>query len=146
MIDINKEIKSAMLAKDSVRLASLRAIKTAFMMAETEKGASDLTIQRQIKIIQKQVKQRKDAASIYQKQGRVDLAEDEMAQVAVLETFLPEQISEEEIENVVKEIITHLGASSMADMGKVMGVANKQLSGQADGKFIAAKVRRLLGS
>ena len=98
MIDINKEIKNAMLAKDSVRLASLRAIKTAFMLAETEKGASDLTIQGQLKIIQKQVKQRKDAASIYQKQGRIDLAEDEMAQVAVLQSFLPEQMSEEEIE------------------------------------------------
>ena len=144
MIDINKEIKTAMLAKDSVRLASLRAIKTAFMLAETEKGASDLTIQRQINIIQKQVKQRKDAASIYQKQGRIDLAADEMAQVAVLETFLPEQISEEEIENVLKVIIADLGASSMADMGKVMGLANKQLSGQADGKFIAAKARKLL--
>ena len=144
MIDINKEIKTAMLAKDSVRLASLRAIKTAFMLAETEKGASDLTIQGQIKIIQKQVKQRKDAAYIYQKQGRIDLAEDEMAQVAVLETFLPEQISEEEIENIVKGIIADTGASSIRDMGKVMGVANKQLSGQADGKFIAAKVRQLL--
>lgn len=144
MIDINKEIKTAMLAKDSVRLASLRAIKTAFMLAETEKGASDLTIQRQINIIQKQVKQRKDAASIYQKQGRIDLAADEMAQVAVLETFLPEQISEEEIENVLKVIIADLGASSMADMGKVMGLANKQLSGQADGKLIAAKARQLL--
>ena len=144
MIDINKEIKTSMLAKDRVRLASLRAIKTAFMLAETEKGASDLTIQRQINIIQKQVKQRKDAASIYQKQGRIDLAADEMAQVAVLETFLPEQISEEEIENVLKVIIADLGASSMADMGKVMGVASKQLSSQADGKVIATKVRQLL--
>ena len=144
MIDINKEIKAAMLAKDSVRLASLRAIKTAFMMAETEKGAGNLTIERQLKIIQKQVKQRKDAAAIYQEQGRTDLAEDEMAQVVVLESFLPEQMSKEDIENVVKDIIADLGASSMADMGKVMGVASKQLSGQADGKVIAAKVRQLL--
>ena len=114
------------------------------MLAETEKGASDLTIQGQIKIIQKQVKQRKDAAYIYQKQGRLDLAEEEMAQVAVLETFLPEQISEEEIENIVKGIIADIGASSIRDMGNLMGVANKQLSGQPDGKFIAAKVRQLL--
>ena len=143
-MDINKEIQAAMLAKDSVRLASLRAIKTAFMMAETEKGAGNLTIERQLKIIQKQVKQRKDAAAIYQEQGRTDLAEDEMAQVVVLESFLPEQMSKEDIENVVKDIIADLGASSMADMGKVMGVASKQLSGQADGKVIAAKVRQLL--
>ena len=144
MIDINKEIKAAMLAKDSVRLASLRALKTAFMMAETEKGAGDLTDERQLKIIQKQVKQRKDAAAIYQEQGRADLVEDEMAQLAVLESFLPEQMSEEEIDNVMKRIIADLGASSMADMGKVMGVASKQLSGHADGKVIAAKVRQLL--
>ena len=144
MIDINKEIKAAILAKDSVRLASLRAIKTAFMMAETEKGARDLTNEGQFKIIQKQVKQRKDAAAIYQEQGRADLAEDEMAQVAVLGSFLPEQMTEEEIENAVKGIIAELGASSMADMGKVMGVASKELSGQADGKVIATKVRQLL--
>ena len=144
MIDINKEIKAAMLAKDSVRLASLRAIKTAFMMAETEKGASDLTNEGQLKIIQKQVKQRKDAATIYQEQGRKDLVEDEMAQLAVLESFLPSQMNEEEIENAVKGIIADLGVYSIVDMGKVMGVASKQLSGQADGKVIAAKVRKLL--
>ena len=144
MIDINKEIKAAMLAKDSVRLASLRAIKTAFMMAETEKGAGNLTAEGQLKIIQKQVKQRKDAAAIYQQQGRADLVEDEMAQVVVLESFLPEQMSEEEIENAVKGIIADLGASSIADMGKVMGVASKQLSSRADGKVIATKVRQLL--
>ena len=144
MIDINKEIKAAMLAKDSVRLARLRAVKTAFMMAETEKGADDLTTEGQLKIIKKQVKQRKDAAAIYQEQGRADLAEDEIAQVAVLESFLPEQMSEEEIEKLVKGIIADFGASSMADMGKVMGMASRQLSGQADGKVIAAKVKQLL--
>ena len=98
----------------------------------------------QLKIIQKQVKQRKDAAAIYREQGRSDLVEDEMAQLVILESFLPEQMSEEEIENAVKEIIADLGASSMADMGKVMGVASKQFSGQADGKVIATKVRQLL--
>ena len=144
MIDINKEIKAAMLSKDSIRLASLRAIKTAFMMAETEKGASDLTVEGQLKIIQKQVKQRKDSAAIYQKQGRSDLAEYEMSQVFVLESFLPKQMSEKEIENAVKVIIADLGAFSMADMGKVMSVASKQLSTQADRKVIAAKVRQLL--
>ncbi len=144
MIDINKEIKVAMLSKDSIRLASLRAIKTAFIIAETEKGASDLTAEGQLKIIQKQVKQRKDSAAIYQQQGRSDLAEYEMSQVSVLESFLPEQMSEKEIENTLKGIIADLGALSMADMGKVMGVASKQLSTQADGKVIAAKVRQLL--
>ena len=144
MIDINNEIKLAILAKDSVRLASLRAVKTAFMMAESEKGAGDLTAEMQLKIIQKQVKQRKDAAAIYREQGRSDLLEDEMAQLLVLESFLPEQMSEQEIENGIKKIIADLGASSMADMGKVMGVASKQFSGQADGKVIAAKVRQLL--
>ena len=144
MIDINNEIKLAILAKDSVRLASLRAVKTAFMMAESEKGAGDLTTEMQLKIIQKQVKQRKDAAAIYREQGRSDLVEDEMAQLVILESFLPEQMSEEEIENAIKKIIADLGASSMADMGKVMGVASKQFSGQADGKVIAAKVRLLL--
>ena len=144
MIDINNEIKLAILAKDSVRLASLRAVKTAFMMAESEKGAGDLTTEMQLKIIQKQVKQRKDAAAIYREQGRSDLVEDEMAQLVILESFLPEQMSEEEIENAIKKIIADLGASSMADMGKVMGVASKQFSGQADGKVIATKVRQLL--
>ena len=144
MIDINKEIKTAILSKDSVRLASLRAIKTAFMMAETEKGATSLTVERKLKIIQKQVKQRKDAALIYQEQGRADLAEVEISQVAILESFLPDQMSDEEIENVVKLVITDLGASSMADMGKVMGIASKKMSGQANGKVIADKVRQLL--
>ena len=114
------------------------------MMAETEKGADDLTTEGQLKIIKKQVKQRKDAAAIYQEQGRADLAEDEIAQVAVLESFLPEQMSEEEIEKLEKGIIADFGASSMADMGKVMGMASRQLSGQADGKVIAAKVKQLL--
>lgn len=144
MVDINKHIKEAMLAKDAVRLASLRAIKTAFMMAETEKGAGELTEDTQIKIIQKQVKQRKDAAAIYQEQGREDLAADELEQIAVLEAFLPEPMSEADLEKAVAEIIAQVGATSMADMGKVMGKASAQLSGQADGKLIAAKVRQLL--
>lgn len=144
MLDINKEIKVAMLAKDAVRLASLRAVKTAFMMAETEKGAGDLTAEGQLKIIQKQVKQRKDAATIYQEQGREDLAADELAQIAVLESFLPEPMSDSDLEKAVANIIAQVGATSMADMGKVMGTASQQLSGQADGKLIAAKVRQLL--
>lgn len=144
MIDINKEIKSAMIAKDKVRLASLRAVKSAFILANTEKGAEELNPEGQIKIIQKQVKQRKEAAVIYQQQGRSDLVQEELAQVAILESFLPDQMSETEVTEAVKEIIADLGAKTMSDMGKVMGVASKKLSANADGKIIAAQVRKLL--
>ncbi len=144
MIDINKEIKSAMLAKDSVRLESLRAIKTAIMIAETEKGAKKLDDNRILKIIQKLVKQRKDASDIYLKQGRKDLAKEELDQLLVLESFLPEQISNEELTKIIKKIIVDLGAESMSDMGQVMGVASKQLSGKADGKKISEIVSLIL--
>ena len=143
-MDINQLIKEAMLAKDSVRLSSLRAIKSAFLVAQTEKGAGDLDDAAKQKIIQKQVKQRKDAAAIYLEQNRQDLADDEMAQVAVLEEFLPEQLSEDKIREVVTTVIAQVGASSMADMGKVMGVVNQQLAGKADGKLIAQIVKSLL--
>lgn len=143
-MDINKLIKEAMLAKDSVRLSSLRAIKSAFLVAQTEKGAGELDDAAKQKIIQKQVKQRKDAAVIYLEQNRQDLADDEMAQVAILEEFLPEQLSEEKIREVVTALIAQVGASSMADMGKVMGSANQQLAGKADGKIIAQIVKSLL--
>ena len=143
-MDINQLIKEAMLAKDSVRLSSLRAVKSAFLVAQTEKGAGDLDDAAKQKIIQKQVKQRKDAAAIYLEQNRQDLADDEMAQVVILEEFLPEQLSEEKIREVVTTLIAQLGASSMADMGKVMGSANQQLAGKADGKIIAQIVKSLL--
>ena len=143
-MDINQLIKEAMLAKDSVRLSSLRAIKSAFLVAQTEKGAGDLDDAAKQKIIQKQVKQRKDAAAIYLEQNRQDLYDDEMAQVAILEEFLPEQLSEDKIREVVTAVIDQLGASSMADMGKVMGSANQQLAGKADGKLIAQIVKSLL--
>ena len=143
-MDINQLIKEAMLAKDSVRLSSLRAIKSAFLVAQTEKGAGDLDDAAKQKIIQKQVKQRKDAAAIYLQQNRQDLADDELAQVAILEEFLPEQLSEDKIRKVVISVIAQEGASSMADMGKVMGAANQQLAGKADGKLIAQIVKSLL--
>ncbi len=144
MIDINKEIKSAMLTKDAIRLESLRALKTAIMIAETEKGAKKLDDNRILKIIQKLVKQRKDASDIYLKQGREDLAKEELDQLTVLESFLPEQISNEELTKIIKKIISDLGAESISDMGKVMGVASNQLSGKADGKQISLIVRELL--
>ena len=143
-MDINQLIKEAMLAKDSVRLSSLRAIKSAFLVAQTEKGAGELDDAAKQKIIQKQVKQRKDAAAIYLEQNRQDLADDELAQVAILEEFLPEQLSEDKIREVVTAVIAQVGASSMADMGKVMGSANQQLAGKADGKLIAQIVKSLL--
>ena len=143
-MDITQLIKEAMLAKDSVRLSSLRAIKSAFLVAQTEKGAGDLDDAAKQKIIQKQVKQRKDAAAIYLEQNRQDLAGDELAQVAILEEFLPEQLSEDKIRQVVTAVIAQVGASSMADMGKVMGSANQQLAGKADGKLIAQIVKSLL--
>ena len=143
-MDINQLIKEAMLAKDSVRLSSLRAIKSAFLVAQTEKGAGDLDDAAKQKIIQKQVKQRKDAAAIYLEQNRQDLADDELAQVAILEEFLPEQLSEDKIREVVTAVIAQVGASSMADMGKVMGSANQQLAAKADGKLIAQIVKSLL--
>ena len=143
-MDINQLIKEAMLAKDSVRLSSLRAIKSAFLVAQTEKGAGDLDDAAKQKIIQKQVKQRKDAAAIYLEQNRQDLADDELAQVAILEEFLPKQLSEHKIREVVTAVIAQVGASSMADMGKVMGSANQQLAGKADGKLIAQIVKSLL--
>ena len=143
-MDINQLIKEAMLAKDSVRLSSLRAIKSAFLVAQTEKGAGDIDDAAKQKIIQKQVKQRKDAAAIYLEQNRQDLADDELAQVAILEEFLPEQLSEDKIREVVTAVIAQVGASSIADMGKVMGSANQQLAAKADGKLIAQIVKSLL--
>lgn len=143
-MDINQLIKEAILAKEPVRLSSLRAIKSAFLVAQTEKGAGDLDDAAKQKIIQKQVKLRKDAAAIYLEQNRKDLASDEMAQVAILEEFLPEQLSEDKIREVVTAVIAQVGASSMADMGKVMGTVNQQLAGKADGKLIAQIVKSLL--
>ena len=143
-MDINQLIKEAMLAKDSVRLSSLRAIKSAFLVAQTEKGAGVLDDVAKQKIIQKQVKQRKDAAAIYLEQNRQDLADVEMAQIAILKEFLPEQLSEDKIREVVTDVIAQVGASSMADMGKVMGTVNQQLAGKADGKLIAQIVKSLL--
>ena len=144
MLDINKEIKQAMLDKDSVKLASLRAVKSAVIMAQTEKGASEMDEAGMQKIIQKQVKQRKDAAQIYIDQSRQDLADDEIAQIKILEKFLPKQMDESEIKTIVEEVIFSSGAASMADMGKVMGLVNQKLAGKADGKIIAQIVKATL--
>jgi len=142
---IMEELKTAMKSKDVVALQALRAVKSAFLLAKTETGAGDdLTEDQEMKIIQKQVKQRKDSAAIFIDQGRQDLADPELAEIAVLEKFLPEALSEEAIEKVVFEIIAKTGAEGMKDMGKVMGMVSKQLAGQADGKTISGIVRKNL--
>ena len=139
------ELKAAMKAKDTVALEALRAIKSAILLAQTEKGGGDgLSEEDEVKLVQKLVKQRKDSAAIFKEQGRSDLAEPELAQVAVIEKFLPEQLSEEEIEKVVVQTIDSIGASGMKDMGRVMGIVSKELAGQADGKTISTIVKNKL--
>ena len=138
-------LKEAMKAKDTIALESLRAIKSAILLAKTEAGAAaELAEEEELKLLQKLVKQRKDSAALYSQQGREDLAEPELAQVAVIEKFLPKQLSEAEVTEAVKAIIAEVGATSAKDMGKVMGVATKQLAGKTDGKVISAIVKSLL--
>lgn len=143
--EVMEKMKEAMKAKDTVALQALRAVKSAFLLAKTETGAQEeLTEEQEIKIIQKQVKQRKDSATIFMKQGREDLAEPELAEVVVLEQFLPEALTEEEIEGVVITTIDDLNAQGMQDMGKVMAVVQEELAGQAEGKIISTLVRKHL--
>lgn len=142
---ISNEIKKAMLARDKVRLEALRGVKKEFLEAKTAKGASDeLSDEAATAILQKMVKQRKDSAEIYTAQGRADLASDELAQLRVIQEFLPQQLSPEELESTVKSIISETGAQSMKEMGKVMGVATRQLAGKAEGRAISEMVKKLL--
>ncbi len=142
---VMEEMNSAIKAKDKVALESLRAIKSALLLAQTQGRVGEgLSEDDEIKLIQKLVKQRKDSAAIYVEQGREDLAGPELAQAAIIEKFLPEQLSEEEIEKVVVQTIESTGASGMKDMGKVMGIVSKELAGQADGKTISGIVRSKL--
>lgn len=142
---IMDSMKEAMKAKDTVTLESLRAIKSAILLAQTESGAKEeISEEDEIKLLQRLVKQRKDSANIYIEQGRQDLADPEIAQAAVIEKFLPAQLSEEEVEAVVKRIVADNGFAGMADMGKVMGIASKELAGSADGKTISTVVKRVL--
>ncbi|MBR8707138.1 GatB/YqeY domain-containing protein [Bacteroides pyogenes] len=143
---VSEDIKNAMKAKDKVALETLRNVKKFFIEAKTAPGANDsLTDDAALKIIQKLVKQGKDAAEIYKGQARQDLADAELAQVAVMEAYLPKQLSAEELEAALKEIIAETGATSGKDMGKVMRVASKKLAGIAEGRAISAKVKELLG-
>ncbi|WP_302457678.1 GatB/YqeY domain-containing protein [Bacteroides fluxus] len=143
---VSEDIKTAMKAKDKVALDTLRNIKKVFLEAKTAPGANDtLSDADAIKIVQKLTKQGKDAAEIYVQQGRQDLADAELAQVKVMEVYLPKQMTPEELEATLKEIIAETGAAGAKDMGKVMGVASKKLAGLAEGRVISAKVKELLG-
>lgn len=138
------QMKTAMKAKDTVALESLRAIKSALLLAKTS-GDGEMSGDDEVKLIQKLVKQRKDSATIFSQQGREDLAGPELAQVAVLEQFLPAQLTETEIAKVVEQTIANIGASGMKDMGKVMGMVSQELAGKADGKTISTIVKNKLG-
>lgn len=142
---VSGDIKTAMLARDKVRLEALRGIKKEFLEAKTAKGGDgELSDDAALKILAKMVKQRKESASIYTEQNREDLAGEELAQAAIIEEYLPKQLSEEELTAALKEIIARVGATSAKETGKVMGTATKELAGKAEGKAISAKVRELL--
>ena len=143
-LQIQQDIKAAMLAKEKVRLESLRAIKAAIVLAKTADGSESIADEAVVKIIQKLVKQRKETAEIYKQQNREELAAQELAEAAAMEVYLPKQLSEEELEAELKKIIAQVGATGPQDMGKVMGTATKALAGKAEGKAISALVKKLL--
>lgn len=144
-LKINEQIKEAMLAKDKVRLESIRAIKAAILLAKTaEGGTGEVTDADIVKMIQKMVKQRRESAEIYKQQNRPELAENELSEISYMEVFLPKQLSGEELEAALKAIIERVGAKQASEMGKVMGVASKELAGLADGKVISETVKKLL--
>jgi uncharacterized protein YqeY len=142
---INKDIKAAMLAKEKEKLEALRAVKSAFMLAKTEKGNEELSPEKEIAIIQKLVKQRNDTAQVYNENNRPELAEKEKKEAGFISVYLPKQLSETEIKAELEKIIADTGASSMKDMGKVMGIATKTMAGKADGKLISTLVKQMLG-
>lgn len=144
---VTDSMKDAMRSKDTLALEALRAIRSELLLAKTDSSSkSELTEADEIKILQRLVKQRKESAAIFSEQGRDDLADPELAQVAIIEKFLPEQMDDAEVEKIVEEIIAETGASSMADMGKVMGMVNKKVAGRADGRTISTFVKQKLSS
>ena len=144
--ELNTKLKGAMREKNTVALESLRAIKSGILLLQTQSGAKETPDESEIiKLLQKLVKQRKESASIFRDQGRDDLAEIEEAQTEVISQFLPKQLSSSAVEKIIDMVIEKIGATNMKDMGKVMGIANKQLAGQADGKLIAEIVKKRLG-
>jgi uncharacterized protein YqeY len=145
IVKIDQDIKQAMLAKQADKLRALRSVKAALLLAKTEKGASeDMSEEAEIKILQRLVKQRRESADIYQAQGRPDLFEIEKEELDVIEAYLPQQMGRPEVEAYLKDLIGRVGATSVKDMGKVMGTANKELAGKADGKTISEVVKQLL--
>ena len=143
---IAEDLKAAMKAKDKTALRGIRAVKAAILLAKTDGSGKELNEESEIKLLQKLIKQRKDSADIYLKQNRKELAQTELEEIAIIEKYLPAQLDEAELEVILAKIIKDTGASSMKDMGKVMGLASKQLAGQADGKTISGIVKRLLNS
>ena len=142
---IEGDIKQAMLAKDKDKLRALRAIKSLILLAETEKGGGDgISEETEIKLLTKAVKQRRDSLEVFEKQGRDDLAAVEKGEIEIIEAYLPKQLSEEEVTEEIRAIVAEVGASSMKDMGKVMGAATKKLAGKADGKLISQVVKSIL--
>lgn len=142
---INQDIKTAMLAKDQTALRGLRAIKSAILLALTEAGAPDeLSTEREVQILTKMAKQRRESLDIYQKQNRPDLAQKEQEEIDIIEKYLPAQMSPDALETALRQIIAQVGATSVKDMGKVIGAANQQLQGRAEGKLIAETVKKLL--
>lgn len=142
---IDQDIKAAMLAKDNAKLRGLRAIKAALLLAKTEKNAAEtLSEDAEIKVLQRLVKQRRESADIYKQQNRDDLFQIENEEIEVIESYLPKQLEREEVEHIIRSVISETGATGMKDMGKVMGLANQKLAGQADGKTIAELVKTLL--
>ncbi len=143
---INEDIKQAMLAKDKDKLEALRAVKSAILLEKTgkETAGNEITGDTEIKLLQRLVKQRKESAGIYKEKGRDDLAQNELFQVSVIEKYLPKQMSETELEEIVKKVISDVGANDPKDMGKVMGAANKIIAGRAENKVVADKIKLLL--
>ena len=141
---INSDLKAAMKAKDKVSLRGIRAIKSEILLLKTDGSGEELNDEKEIKLLQKLVKQRKDSLEIYEKQNREDLAVKEREEIAVIEKYLPQQMNAAELEGIIQQIISQTGAESMKDMGKVMGMASKQLAGKADGKTISTIVKQLL--
>ncbi len=142
---INKDIKQAMLAKEASRLKALRAVKAALLLEQTKDGNAQISEDEEIKMLQKLVKQRKDSAAIYEQNGRKETAEEELEEARFIEAYLPKQLSAEELSAEIQAVIAQVGATSMADMGKVMGIASKKLAGKAEGRAIADTVKKLLG-
>jgi len=143
---VSKDIQETMKAGQKVRLEALRAIKTAFILAKTETGAAELPPDQELKILQKMIKQRRESADIYKAQNRMDLYQQEADEVSVIEQYLPGQLSEAEITAILQRIIVQVGATSPKDMGKVMAAAGKELSGKADNRMVAEKVKEMLSA